>query len=581
MSGEYEIRQLPLSLKMSRQRVEQFLANNGLRLDPVDYYATVTRVDDDQILAGGGLKGNLIKCVAVSDELRGTGMMQTLISHLLSTAREHGHEQVRVFTKPDNRNIFESLGFKFLAQAPQAIFMENAMGGLSDYCNYLKGLRRPGKSGMVVMNANPFTLGHLALLEYGASLVQTLYVIVVREDCSHFSYQARMNMVKSGTQHLHNVVVCEGSDYAISAATFPTYFLKQLSDASDTQILLDLDLCNRHLAPALGATMRLVGSEPTDAVTARYVELMEQQLPLNGIEVVVMPRVGQDGQPVSASLVRSTLQEGCLSRALQMVPATTVPYLMSDLAHQALERELHATPKPGLVDEHDNGAHTDMDLELMHRSIESLRPAFDQLAQLGLSRVLPPAEYVQQLGVNMEQRMLSATGGVNTHRGALFSMGLTLLAAAYTWHKEHVVKPSALRHCIMKLSHGIVAVDNGSHGSRAIAAHHVEGALSMAQHGYQRLFKEWLPYYASLSGDPYRDVKTLLHIMSELDDTNVIHRVGYETAQEVKREARALLDNFGLADLEAMNRSFMSRNISPGGAADMLSLTIFIDSITN
>ena len=103
----------------------------------------------------------------------------------------------------------------------------------------------------------------------------------------------------------------------------------------------------------------------------------------------------------------------------------------------------------------------------------------------------------------------------------------------------------------------------------------------MAQHGYQRLFKEWLPYYASLSGDPYRDVKTLLHIMSELDDTNVIHRVGYETAQEVKREARALLDNFGLADLEAMNRSFISRNISPGGAADMLSLTIFIDSITN
>ena len=565
---------------MSRQRVEQFLAKSGLRLDPVDYYAVVTRIDDDQILAGGGLQGNLIKCVAVSDELRGTGMMQTLISHLLSTARERGHEQVRVFTKPGNRSIFESLGFKFLAQAPQAIFMENAMGGLTDYCNYLKGLRRSGKNGMVVMNANPFTLGHLALLEYGASLVQTLYVIVVREDCSHFSYQARLDMVKSGTQHLHNVVVCEGSDYAISVATFPTYFLKQLSDASDTQILLDLDLCCRHLAPALGATMRLVGNEPTDAVTARYVELMEQQ-PLNGIEVVVMPRVAQDGRPVSASLVRSSLQEGCLSHALQMVPVTTAPYLMSDLARQALERELHATPKPGLVDEHDNGAHTDMDLELMHRSIESLRPAFDQLAKLGLSRMLPPAEYVQRLGVNMEQRMLSTTGGVNTHRGALFSMGLTLLAAAHTWHKSHEIKPNALRQNIMKLSHGIVAVDNGSHGSRAIAAHNVEGALSMARRGYHRLFSHWLPYYASLAGDPCREVKTLLCIMSELDDTNVIHRVGYETAQAVKREARELLDNFDVAGLEAMNRSFISRNISPGGAADMLSLTIFIDSITN
>lgn len=581
MYGEYEIHALPLTLSTSRLRVERFLAANGLRLDPLDYYAVVTRVDDDEILAGGGLQDNVIKCVAVSDVLRGTGMMQSLLSHLLSTARERGHQQVRVFTKPDNQGIFESLGFKLLAAAPQAIMMENAVGGLTDYCNYLKGLRRPGKNGMIVMNANPFTQGHLALVEYASTQVKTLYVIVVKEDCSRFSYASRLAMVKSGCAHVSNTVVCEGSDYAISATTFPTYFLKKLSDASDTQILLDLDLCARHLAPALGATVRFVGNEPTDALTARYVELMQQQLPQHGIEVVVMPRVTQDGQVVSASRVRESLHGGILSRALPMVPHSTQPYLLSELARQALEEELQTTPKPGLVDEHDNGSHNDMDMSLMQRSIDALRPTFDQLALIGDSRLLPPSEYIQHLGVISERKMLTATHGVNTHRGALFSIGLALVAASHIWHKDHALKASALRQDIMKLAHGIVPVSNGSHGSQAVTAHHVEGALSMARHGYHRLFSEWLPYHLSLTGDPYRDHKTLLLIMSELDDTNVIHRVGYEQAQAVKREALEMLKHFSIEGLEAMNRSFVSRNISPGGAADMLSLTIFIDSITN
>ena len=581
MYGEFEIRTLPLTLSSSRQRVERFLAANGLRLDPLDYYAIVTRVDDEEILAGGGLQDNVIKCVAVSDELRGTGMMQSLLSHLLSTARERGHQQVRVFTKPGNRSIFESLGFHLLAQSPQAILMENAVGGLTDYCNYLKGLHRPGKNGMIVMNANPFTQGHLALVEYASSMVDTLYVIVVKEDCSRFSYASRLAMVQAGCRHVQDTVVCEGSDYAISATTFPTYFLKELSSASDMQMLLDLDLCARHLAPALGATVRFVGSEPTDALTARYVELMQQQLPLHGIEVVVMPRVTQDGQVVSASQVRSLLHNGMLSQALPMVPNSTLPYLLSELARQALEEELLTTPKPGLVDQHDNGSHSDMDLPLMQSSIEALRPAFDQLALLGDSRLLPPGEYLQHLGVVSERKMLSATHGVNTHRGALFAMGLTLVAASHTWHKEHAFKPHALRQNIMKLAHSIVEVSNGSHGSQAVSAHHVNGALSMARHGYHQLFNEWLPYHMSLIGDPYRNHKTLLLIMSKLDDTNVIHRVGYEMAQGVKAEAQELLRHFSIEGLEAMNRSFVARNISPGGAADMLSLTIFIDSMIN
>lgn len=581
MYGDYEIHTLPLTFKPARDRVERFLASCELRLDAVEYYAVVTRGDDEQILAGGGLQGNVIKCVAVSDELRGTGMMQTLLSHLLSTAQERGHRAVRVFTKPGNRYIFESLGFKVIAEAPQAIFMENAMGGMADYCNYLKELRRPGNNGMIVMNANPFTLGHQALIEHAAQQVDTLYVIVVKEDLSRFGHDARRAMIERGCSHVDNVVVCEGSDYAISATTFPTYFLKRLSDASDTQILLDLDLCCRHLAPALGASVRFVGSEPTDAVTARYVELMQQQLPQHGMRVDVLERVSNGTDIVSASLVRQHLSAGNLSAALQLVPATTAPYLVSELARRALEVELATTPKPGLVDRDDNGAHRDMDYDTMQRSIEALRPTFDHLAMLGDSRQLPLGELVQRLGMTAEQRMLQATGGVNTHRGALFSMGLAVLAASHAYYRDHTIEASAVRQFIVELANGIVRVENGSHGRQAIDRHHVAGALELARQGYPTLFTEWLPYYASLAGDPYREHKTLLRIMSTLDDTNVLHRVGYDMAQQVKAEAQRLLDDFTVEGLRTMNRAFIARNISPGGAADMLSLTIFIYSTTN
>lgn len=577
MYGDYEIRNIPLTFKPARLRVEQFLHACGLRLDDVDDYAVVTHPDDDRILAGGGLRNNVVKCLAVSDELRGTGMMQTLISHLINMARERGHQQVRVFTKPENQDIFESLGFKVIAVAPKAIFMENAMGGIEEYCSYLRGLRREGHNGMIVINANPFTLGHKALVEYASSQVETLYIIVVKEDCSHFSYSSRLLMIQAGCAHIGNVVVCEGSDYAISATTFPTYFLKQLSDASDTQITLDLDLCGRHLAPALGAVVRFVGSEPTDKLTARYVELMQTILPTYGVDVNVMTRVNHDGMPVSASKVRKNLSDGQFAHAALLVPPTTIPYLISDLASRALLLELNTTPKPGLVDKHDNGAHVDMNYGTMLQSISALSSSFDQLA---LIHDFPSTERLQAIGVEMERRMLHATNGVNTHRGAIFSLGLAVVATSIVWNRHQWLNGDAISQTIQELTKGFVP--NGeSHGIKAVALHRVDGALAVAQKGYRQLFDSWLPFYDSLQGDDYQCHKTLLHIMTTLDDTNVLHRAGFELAQEVKKQAEQLLDNFSESGLQALNEQFIQQNISPGGAADMLSLTIYIHSITH
>ena len=583
MYDNFQICDMPLSLKSNRMRVERFLADNGLRLEDVDYYAAVTD-DDGNIIAGGGLQGGVIKCIAVGEAARETGLSNKLLSHLIGMATQQGAETIKVYTKPENSDVFRSMGFAVLAKSPCAILMENGVKGIGRYTDYLRRMRgdRPDGATAIVMNANPFTLGHRYLVEQAAATASTLYVIAVREDRSVFSYNERLGMIQEGCKGLDNVVVVEGSDYAISELTFPTYFLKQVTDATDTHITLDLDLFASHIAPALGVTTRVVGSEPIDALTCRYNELMQQQLPQHGITVKTVQRLEQDGAVVSASRVRQALAGGSLSQAAALVPATTAPYLIAHLATDALRAELYTTPKPGLVDRNDNGAHRDMDLAMMNRSIDALQPYLVKLALLGCKDEIPVTDEVRQIGIDAERVMLQATGGVNTHRGAFFAMGLATLAAAWCMTHGSNVDEKQLRDLIMQVAAGF-APTAGTHGNDAVNAHRVTGALDLAKAGYTQLFDNWLPAYSNYLAEDASTAphKLLLLIMSQLDDTNVIHRVGFEQAQQVKSEAQALLDNYSEQAMEQMNRDYIARNISPGGSADMVALTIFIHSILN
>ena len=637
-----EIQTLNPTTPRQRQRIEAFLKRNGLRFDDMHYYAAVTD-DDGEMIAGGGLKGNVIKCVAVDDAHKGEAIANTLISHLIAHANEEGHSNVMLFTKPKNRQLFESLSFRLLAEAPEAVLMETGIGGINNMVEQLKKIKEESEKykeynkkckedskeckenseeckeeektnlntstsqhlnistpqhlnittpqhlnpstpqplttttplrGVVVMNCNPFTLGHRYLIEQAAKQVERLFVMVVREDCSLFAYAERKAMVEQGVAHLKNVTVIDGSEYAISQATFPTYFLKRLDDAADTQMLLDLDLFRRHIAPALGATVRFVGTEPTDRLTRRYNQLMHEVL----ADVRETARLEKKGNAVSASRVRKAMEQGDMSTIRQLVPPTTLPYIIAHLATQALQAELDTTPKPGLVDKDNNGAHRDMDYALMQRSIDTLHPYFVKLALLGCADALPTHTSIRDVGIEAEKAMLSATNGVNTHKGALFSMGLAVVAAA---HEENT---DSLQATIKALAASFPDT-NGTHGSKAKLLSKgttaIKGALDNAREGYEMLFAEWLPFYIERrkEHDAYTLHKTLLRIMCDLDDTNVIYRTNLATAEEVKQEARVLLDSFSKAALKDMDRHYTTRNISPGGAADMLSLTIFIGSI--
>lgn len=637
-----EIQTLNPATPRQRQRIEAFLKRNGLRIDDMNYYAAVLD-DDGEMIAGGGLKDDVIKCVAVDDAHKGEAIANTLVSHLISHANQEGYGCIKLFTKPKNRQLFESLSFRLLAEAPEAILMETGIGGISNTVEALKKIKEESEkykeynkeckedskecrentsylttsppqhlnttmqpTGCIVMNCNPFTLGHRYLIEQAAKQVERLYVMVVKEDCSIFAYTERKAMVEQGVADIENVSVIDGSDYAISRATFPTYFLKRLDDAADTQMLLDLDLFRRHIAPALGATVRFVGTEPTDQLTRRYNQLMHEALK----DVREINRLEKDGNAVSASRVRKAMEEGDMNTIRQLVPPTTLPYIIAHLATQALQAELDTTPKPGLVDKDNNGAHRDMDHALMQLSINTLHPYFVRLAFLGFADTLPSHTVIRDAGIEAEKAMLEATNGVNTHKGALFSMGLAVVAAAYEEKKAAANKEergkereeeylSSLQLTIKALAASFPDT-SGTHGSKAKQLSNgtttIKGALDNAREGYEKLFAEWLPFYNERrkSHDAHALHKTLLRIMCDLDDTNVIYRTNVATAEEVKQEARALLASFEeayaaedkekcasteLLALKDMDRRYTERNISPGGAADMLSLTVFIGSI--
>ena len=567
------IQEIPLSSPYFHSKVERFLSGNGLRMEALDSYYTIENSQGD-ILAGAGLYRDIVKCVAVSESARSEGLVAPLVSHILAQAAQAGITCLKVFTKPENEAIFASLGFHTLAAAPQAILMENGRG-LEHYCAYLRTLPRSGRTGVVVMNANPFTLGHQYLLKEAASQVDTLFVIPVKEDLSAFPYTERLEMIRGGvcptaeenyfsgsfpknqfSPAFAQIVVAEGSDYQISAATFPTYFLKDLSAAAETQMRLDLDLFARHIAPALGAEVRFVGTEPADALTARYNTLMKEVLP----QVVEIPRLEAEGGAVSASAVRKALEGGSFAAAAALTPVSSHPFLLAQLAQLALREEVDLPLKPGLVGPDSPGAHADMNYATMLRSIAALRPFWARIA------LAPSARELRELGIEAEKAMMEATGGVNTHRGAIFCIGLALNAWAHGAHTEEDMHLS-----IGEIAGGIYAK------SQRVNNLPPRGAMAIALDGYRPLFEDWLPYYSES-----RDArKTLLRIMSTLDDTCVLHRAGEERAARVKEEAKMLLEDYSEEKLTDLCTRYATEGISPGGAADMLSLTILTYSLFN
>ena len=190
------------------------------------------------------------------------------------------------------------------------------------------GVNPNARSSAVIVNANPFTLGHKALIELAARDAEQCIVLVVEENQSVFPFDVRLALVRAGTADLPNVRVVPSGPYIISAGTFPSYFLKK-NERLPAQTHLDGTIFAHLLAPGFGITKRFVGTETTDPVTRAYNEALKDVFKKYALELVEVPRIEDGIGAISASRVRAAWTAGRMDEVEEWVPASTLAYLKS------------------------------------------------------------------------------------------------------------------------------------------------------------------------------------------------------------------------------------------------------------
>ena len=269
------------------------------------------------------------------------------------------------------------------------------------------------------------------------------------------------------------------------------------------------------------------------------------------------------------------------------------PEFLAKVATDALLQEVNLAPKPGLVDPISTGAHQDMTKDTFYKSIDALRPYLLAYAKAGENHNGTPLDLFNELralGKQAEDAMMAATNHINTHKGANFSFALVLGATAHT--KGNI--PEALHYCHLMTRH-LIEVDFAdldqkehlSYGEKLYVEHGITGIRGEAASGYPSLSKA-LDYYNTLNTHTprHRDLLLLLYLMTFVEDGNLIHRGGIDAYKKVQQKAKLLFDEAQtlseeelVSKLEDYDNVLIERNLSPGGSADLLSLTFFCHKI--
>ena len=343
----YPIVRIFASDKQGLAAVDALLASEGIHRDAhLDY--TCAMFEDGLAIATGSCYGNTLRCMAVAAEYQGEHLMNEIVTHLMDVESNRGIYHLFIYTKCASAKYFANLGFYEVARAQGvATLMENRRNGFSSYLASLSKTRTTGGHiSAIVMNANPFTNGHLHLIKTAASTSDIVHVFVLSEDASVFPFSVRKKLVIEGVAGMNNIIVHDSGPYIISSATFPSYFFGDNASVAKGHAKLDIAVfC--HIAKILGITERFCGEEPTSSVTAIYNAVMADTLPRAGIKFTVIPRIttpssktttGLGQEPISASTVRQLLKVGDFKAIKALVPPTTYAYLTSPAATPILER---------------------------------------------------------------------------------------------------------------------------------------------------------------------------------------------------------------------------------------------------
>jgi len=326
-------------------KLKAFLAKEGLSYDDSCEYSVLLEDENGSIAATGSLNGNVLKCIAVDDACQGEGLSAVVVTSLVNQAVKQGRTHLFLFTKPGNQRMFTDLGFEPILSTGDILFMENEKGGLasfvrtlSDSCSekirvFEKENQRSAVQGAIVANCNPFTKGHRYLIEEALKQCDFLHLFILSEDKSAFSAADRYEMVRLGVLDMNpslkeRIFLHPTSDYMISAATFPTYFIKDQVRAAKANCELDVRIFAKCIAGPLGITKRFVGTEPDDEVTNAYNETMKRILPEYGIELIEIERLTDSGKPISAKRARQLIKENRSDELSDLLPETTIQYLI-------------------------------------------------------------------------------------------------------------------------------------------------------------------------------------------------------------------------------------------------------------
>ncbi|WP_346868639.1 [citrate (pro-3S)-lyase] ligase [Clostridium sp. UBA5119] len=335
----YNTQKINLNSKIEVNRVEEFLKGFALKYEDVDY--TLIIEEKGEIIATCSKKNNIVKCFAVSENHQGQGISNILITDITNKLFEEGIYHNFIFTKPSNNFLFQGLGYKVIVDTDKVSLLEAGNKNIYSELKNIKEsyeLKEEEQYAALIMNCNPFTLGHKYIVEKAAMENRNVIIFVVEEEKSSFPFQIRFQLIKEGVKEFNNVTVIPGGNYIISSATFPNYFLRKDDDILKEYTKIDGNVFGKYFCKELNITKRYVGSEPYCNVTNTYNETLEDVLPKYGVEVEVIERCEIENKAISASRVRELLKEDKLEEVRELVPLTTYEFLTSSLGKDIIEK---------------------------------------------------------------------------------------------------------------------------------------------------------------------------------------------------------------------------------------------------
>lgn len=337
--SQFKIEKISINEMKTREKVLHLLKQNELTLDS-SLEETIGVFDGEKLVATGSIKANTLRCIAVDVLYQGGKVMNLLMSELIRMQYQNDITELFLFTKPRSKSSFEYMGFHVVEEVcNQVVLMENRPDGLKNYLSNLQKLKVQGeKIGAIVMNCNPFTLGHKYLIEKASKESDHLHIFVLSSEESSFPYEVRMNLIRAGTMSIKNLTIHKGGNYIISNATFPSYFIKEKSDILKLHTALDAKIFGKDIAPYLGINRRYVGEEPYCKTTEMYNQALKKILPQYGIEIREIPRKSNDDGYISASKVRAAIARGEIEKIKSLVPTTTYAFLTSGEGEKVIRK---------------------------------------------------------------------------------------------------------------------------------------------------------------------------------------------------------------------------------------------------